>query len=330
MTEKDKINWVYNHLEDEESKMIFENRVKFNESDDYRYIGEIVDKYVPELAENKWNPEKERELVREILSRKKKTIIFGAGYNGKKVFRLCTENGVETDFFCDNNKERQNTVSDEGIPIIALEDVLKKDLMQDHVIVVSPLTEQYYKEIYEELMAAGIDEKNVFLYKDYLFFHTLEDRQYFDPVIELKDNEVFVDGGCYAFDTSKILLSNLQKKGYKCKKIFAFEPDKNNYLKCKAEAQKVIDCDVDVVNAGLWSMEDTLSFKAWGTPSSRLTNYENLTNESVSIRRDDQNIDSIQVVSLDYYVKENVSFIKLEVEGSELEALRGDKYYKKI
>ena len=93
MNELEKMEWVYSQLEDEESRYIFEKRKQFYLTNDYRYIGEIVDKYVPEFSDCKWSPEILQKLFQTIKEKGKKIIIFGAGYNGRRLLQLAYEGG---------------------------------------------------------------------------------------------------------------------------------------------------------------------------------------------------------------------------------------------
>ena len=130
----EKIDWVYSQLEDEESRFIFDQRRQFSISGDYHYIHNIIDNYVQELSGYKWYPDKEQKLVKDI--KKNKAIIFGAGLNGRKVWRIC-KNKVEIEFFCDNDLDKQGEKV-EGIEVISLEKLLDIDTKDDYAIIVSP------------------------------------------------------------------------------------------------------------------------------------------------------------------------------------------------
>ena len=63
---------------------------------------------------------------------------------------------------------------------------------------------------------------------------------------------------------------------------------------------------------GLWSCNDTLYFDGSGTGGSRIVGK--------------QSDSSVEVVSLDSYIKDKVTFLKLDIEGAEMEALKGARY----
>lgn len=93
MNKEEKIDWVYSKLEDEESRIIFEKRKKFYYTGDYHYLADIIDQFVPEFSGCKWNPEIEKDLIRDVVGLDKKLIIFGAGYNGRRVLQLVYAGG---------------------------------------------------------------------------------------------------------------------------------------------------------------------------------------------------------------------------------------------
>ena len=99
MNESEKIRWVYSQLEDDESRFIFEKRNQFYLTNDYRYIGEIVDKYVPEFSDCKWSPEILRKLFLTIKEKGMNVIIFGAGYHGRRLLQLSYGGGGKSRLF---------------------------------------------------------------------------------------------------------------------------------------------------------------------------------------------------------------------------------------
>lgn len=93
MTEAEKLEWVYAQLEDNESRFIFQERKQFNENGDYRHIEEIIDRYVPELKDHKWNPSIAEDFLKRIKKTGRKVIIWGAGYNGRILLQMCNSGG---------------------------------------------------------------------------------------------------------------------------------------------------------------------------------------------------------------------------------------------
>lgn len=130
--------------------------------------------------------------------------------------------------------------------------------------------------------------------------------QYFsDPVI-LSDKEVFVDCGAYDGDTIRNLLKNTEMK---YQKIYAFEPDTNNYKKLHKYLKENDIKNVTTVNKGTWSAATELNFSSDGNMA--------------SIVEDDGDF-TIQVETIDSIIGDDkATYIKMDIEGAELEALKG-------
>ena len=93
-------------------------------------------------------------------------------------------------------------------------------------------------------------------------------------------------------------------------KIYAFEPDKDNIAKCNDNLQKC-KCWTKLIKAGCWSKTTQLKFKSDGSCASKMDENGNII---------------VDVVDLDNVVKnEKVTFIKMDIEGAEQEALMGAK-----
>ena len=131
--------------------------------------------------------------------------------------------------------------------------------------------------------------------------------EYFNPVfpaeLYLKDKEVFVDGGAYDGDT----YADCIKRGVNFGKYYAFEPDTSNYERllnaCKEDDRCV--CKKE----GLYSEEKTLKFSLSGDMSSKVVDLS-------------EGYTEVQVTNIDKSAGD-ATFIKLDIEGSEVDALKG-------
>lgn len=131
----------------------------------------------------------------------------------------------------------------------------------------------------------------------------ITDEIYFNELTtENRKQGCFVDGGGYIGDTA-IQYSKIFGKQ---QKIYVFEPDQANYIQLIENTKEL---NIVPVNAGCWSESTTLCFDERSDSASSI--LENGGTE-------------INVTSIDEIVGEDkVSLIKLDVEGSELEALIG-------
>lgn len=130
--------------------------------------------------------------------------------------------------------------------------------------------------------------------------------QYFDKdIISLGQEEIFVDCGGYLGDTLEDFKSVTQNH---FKKYYYFEPDKKLF----DVARKARDERVVYINKGVWESVTTLYFKEETSAG----------NGMMVGKENQQGVIEVPVTSLDTDVAE-VTFIKMDVEGSELMALKG-------
>ena len=279
-------------------------------------------------------------------------VIFGTGGVGLKFAESLGSVSGRLKAFCDNHKT--GFVERFDVPIITPTELLSN--YQSAVIVVAASEYlNYNNQIYDQLIEAGVckeriyrrycgydmleleelekhiagykwaydffeeeEEKRIILdrIRAYLFHHELDGtppgEQYFDQnVIKLTEQEVFVDGGCYVGDTS---LEFIKKVSGRYSYIYGFEPDETNYLRACTDLAGYEN--VLIVNKGLHDKVEMLSFRANG-PSTTVG----------AKRHSTEILAEVQTISLDaFFSKENANqptFIKLDIEGSEKNALVG-------
>jgi FkbM family methyltransferase len=124
-----------------------------------------------------------------------------------------------------------------------------------------------------------------------------------DELRKLSTDEVFVDCGAYDGDTVR---SFLEHSTGRFRKIFAFEPDPANFQKLQSIA--ALNPRIKVKQAAVGRTNSTVAFMADGSEASSAGKGES----------------QVECVSLDSCLaSEHPSFIKLDIEGYELEALAG-------
>ena len=137
--------------------------------------------------------------------------------------------------------------------------------------------------------------------------HRDTNQQYLD-VIPFTQDEVFVDAGFYNGDTT---LAFIDKVNDKYKHIYAFEPDKENYNSGLKNTKHLKD--VALLNKGIYNTNTTLSFKSGEAGISQIKENGN---------------SFIHTTTLDYFfdkIKNKPSFIKMDIEGAEKQAIEGAK-----
>lgn len=283
----EKIKNIYKYLGDRESKEIYSNRLMYSLTDDYEYIVSIVK-----------NTELYRKLWCIFRNDSRQKYIFGAGTWGKQIAELYRE--FEFAGYIDSHIKGQY----KGWSIISLGEYLKKK--RDETIYIS--STKYHAEQYMQLISAGIREENI-VDIGKMMLKVWDECQYFD-LSELKfkkgQNEVFVDGGCYDGANSVRFAKWADGNG----RIWAFEPDMENIKRCEDRFRTEHIGQYKLINKGLWSRETRLCF-------------ENVSDEGSCFR--DGGKTTVPVTSLDEAVNGKVTFIKLDIEGAEYEALSGAK-----
>ncbi len=170
----------------------------------------------------------------------------------------------------------------------------------------------YFEE--ERSCQIVLNRMRMYLLEEVMQPNTSCDLYYEDGFIAFSENEIFVDAGAYNGNTTKEFIEKTQKAGRNYAKIYAFEPDIFSY-------KKAVSCfsaytNVEIVQKGLWSTETELSF------------LENAKRASSSFVLGSGALSRVPVTSLDVFFQgksdhELPTFIKMDVEGSEKEALLG-------
>ena len=136
------------------------------------------------------------------------------------------------------------------------------------------------------------------------------------------ENEVLIDCGAYDGDVS-LLFTKLIKP----KLIYAFECDPENFKKLKKNTSHLDN--IHILEKGCWSEKTILSFSNCGTMASKIDSDGQIKIETDSIdnivgpfgpfadRKDSMGASAPGVV------QDAATFIKMDVEGAELEALKG-------
>lgn len=138
----------------------------------------------------------------------------------------------------------------------------------------------------------------------YLFSCESEKEKLYNDILHLSENETIVDLGAYDGDTIREFLG-ITKGNYN--KIYAFEPDGKNFKKlCDKTAELT---DIERFNLGAWDKKETLFFKKQKGRNSHLSD------EGIPVQFD----------SVDNTVEDDVTFIKMDIEGAEMKALEGAK-----
>ena len=289
------------------------------------------------------------EIYRRITEQQgKKLVLFGAGDCGHVVYNMLHNREIKVFCFCDN-KYSGHTDAATGLMIAAPEHL--KERIEDYAVLVCAVEEDVYlsmsrqleqmgfdrtqihimREYYDRLSVEYLEEnlqkykdayllmgddfsrkvylarmKKVFLMGDIAEVVSTDTESYFDEKIHLTDKEVFLDCGGFDGDTS---VKFIERCGGNYENIIIFEPES-----CKKAAieKNMKGYRYEFRQAGVWSRNTKLYFDAQGTDGSHVSDTESGC--------------MIEAVSLDETVYDKKpTFIKMDIEGAEQEALKGSR-----
>jgi len=292
-------------------------------------------------------PNKVEAWLETLKNTDKPVIVFTTGVAGRSFCNILMKHGVKITCFADNSLEKVDKslmVDETMIRILDFQNTLKH--YPDAYIVIPP--RNYLNEIMGDFIMAGYDKnklinvdfdvlnynpsdelckkvyglltdersKSIFTDK-YNFLKTGDVKylgrthdvktMYFDEdILSLSGSELFVDGGGFTGDTfmSFIVIAKSFERYYLC------EPDPANISIAK---DKLSGYDgIEFVPMGLWSKRDVLAFSV--TAKADYSYFRMAAHGDIRT----------SVTSIDEILNgKPVTFIKMDIEGAELEALKG-------
>lgn len=285
-----KMNEIYERLQDEESKKLFEARITYmlTENQDF-YMEDMHNIY------DDWKTSVELEARLDEVH-PQGIIIFGCGYGGRGTKRILSFWGYQTDYFCDTYKAGQVI---DNVEVLSVDAVVND--YREYLVITSSF--QYGEEMYQSLIQKGFPQKNIFMPQSYILMASrgLQYRDVFEP----QTNEVYIDAG--AFDGETIFDFCKWTSG-SYKKIIAFEPISEMCKKIETAISARGLERIQLINGATWDRQEKIKFADAGAGS--------CMDEAGNI--------VVQGVTIDSVVKdEKVTYIKMDIEGSELRALEG-------
>ncbi len=206
------------------------------------------------------------------------------------------------DCFVDN-KATYPWEEKDGLPVISFDEYLEK--YGDATVFLG--SRLYYNEFLEQLTAHGITQERIVNVGKMLDDMIL--RQYFDlPYMPHAEEEVFVDAGGFDGKTSERFI---QWCGGHYKKIYILEPEKTNITMCENRISAWNG--IEIIPCGLWDKECVLKF----------TEKANSSHISENADENAANVTSVSVNALDQLISDDISFIKMDIEGAEYKAIKG-------
>ena len=203
--------------------------------------------------------------------------------------------------FCDGNVEKQKR-GFFGHRVMSPDDLFKIDT--EKVVVIC--TTKYMDEVEQFLMKNGIHKEELIDIRSFFKCGT-GDEYFYEDFLKYEESEIFIDAGSYDLATTM----EFKKMCAGLKKAYAFEPDTVNYERCLKRIEKEHDRlpEIMLYPCGTWSSKEELHFSALANGSSHIGEGECVIN-TLAI---DETVDK----------SDKITFIKMDVEGAELESLKG-------
>ena len=307
--------------------------------------------------------ERERSAFDQLLAaRQNRVVLFGAGNLGRKVLQCLRSIGVEALAFADNSQSKWGSRVD-GVPVLSPKDAAERygesalflitiwslghsypesrarleglgcsqvastsslrwkfadrflpDFCQD-------LPHKLYEEASEVRSAASLwaDDSSLAEYLNHVRWRALGDQSgleppvseesyFLDSLYHLNEGEVFVDCGAYIGDTAEEVI----RRDPNFAKIVAIEADPANFKRLTrwvGTLERPIACRIDALNVAVGARRGKLHFQASGDEGARLAPDGDFVVECVPID--------------DLTLQDGPTFIKMDIEGAELDALEG-------
>ncbi len=284
-----KLDKVYQALKDDESKTLFHLRVDYMITRDADAFHRGKD-----LLYNDWRCDELEQFVHD--KEVKGIVICGSGYDRdtRRILRIC---GYENLYYCD--------VLDRGSAMPKeCPEISVQELAEYFPGFIAVMAEKFERErVYSTLLSAGVPKESILSPRHKRLIGSTG-KQYFD-VFDPAENEIFVDAGAYDGGTT-LQFAEWTNRQYK--KIYVMEPLREMYESIEQKIQENHLHNVSVLERAAWDKEEVLYFKE---------------NDSGSKVAGDGTL-AVKGADIDSIVGDSpVTFIKMDIEGSELKALAG-------
>lgn len=163
----------------------------------------------------------------------------------------------------------------------------------------------HHEGIKEQLLILGIKEENIVNVGALLI--DLSNRQYFDESFLVHaEAETFIDIGCLNGETARNFIA---WAGGKYHHIYCFEADPHNAEDCRNRMKELLDDGrMTILETAVAARKGTVSFQSCGNGCSK-------------IGEGDMKVETVALDDL--LANKKPTFIKMDIEGGEYEALKG-------
>lgn len=296
----DRLQNIWAHLRDDLSKEIFLARLRLCLTSDYNSMSGVIDAAVRDWRGRHGDGDTppafmpDPALNAALLGR---VAIYGAGMHGGSYFSYLGRHGVPILCYSDSDSSRHGG-EHFGLPLVSPEEMVKKYNPDTTIIAIED--ERAVLDVHANLLNLGYGKERIFrifpLWKDSYFI-----KEIFSP----KPHAVYIDGGSYDDKTIKKFVDFC---GGDYDKIFALEPDPGRY-----------PIVVDAVKKRGYERVEILPNAA--SSDGRDLHFSKNTSLDMLYASDNGEI-TVPGISIDS-LDTKATFIKMDIEGSELDALVG-------
>lgn len=231
-------------------------------------------------------------------------VIFGAGDNGRDF--ACNYSNLPILCFVDNYR-KEEIEKRTGLPIYSMNEYQKRYSLEETTFVISVSNRKSVYEIVQILKEYGVEDNNIVDIVDW----RNNCSQYFDLFVPNK-KETFVDCGAYDGSTAFRFAGWCAGAGMPYEKIWCFEPDKDSFARCKKTLHSLKN--IFLYPYGISDKQEEVYFQSNGRENARIIKNESELGMT----------EKITVVKLDEFLHdERITFIKMDIEGAEYDALKG-------
>lgn len=285
-------------LMDEESRVIFDSRVEY-----------LITRDVARLRNALYDEKKKYTcLSLDHLLNGKITpiVIFGTGENGQRTksnLERCKKYVIQA--YCDNNPNLVGKTVD-GIPVCS-----PTSVVDDNSIIVIA-SRNFGKEMYEQLVELGVDKERIVS----PVMGCLETQcgwQYFD-LFKPQKREVFIDAGAYDGST---IIDFYSWTGERDRIAYGMEPVKEMRELALARLKENGIENVQICENAAWNQNEDILLNIDVNIDGKICGGSR-ESKNGSLKIKGRTIDSIISEEL-----QEVTFIKMDIEGAELKALKG-------
>lgn len=225
---------LHDCLMDEESKVIFCSRLLYGLTHDWKYIKDMLfffrkeDKGYYNILDVIDEPDRFKD---------KEIILFGTGFFASWVVKWLQYCKLEYHFFCDNDSKKWGNEF-AGKRIISPEDLFKEH-QAAWVLIASDI---YEEEMILQLQSNQFPNEQIIRLVDFI---KKKEMYLAEGILYPQKDEVYIDGGSYDGSSSLEFIKWAGKENVK--KVYAFEPEPNNYKICQNNMKENCKTDYEVL-----------------------------------------------------------------------------------